>query len=107
MLAACSDHSSAVKAPGDPARGRQVLQQYGCGACHEIPGVPDAIGLFGPPLARVHERAYLAGMVPNTPDNMARWIITPPAIKPGTLMPDLHVSQADARDMVAYLYKTR
>ena len=106
LLAACSDHApTPMPVPGDAERGRQLLQKYGCGACHQIHGVTDAIGLFGPPIERIGKRVYLAGALPNTPDNMARWIMTPPAIKPGTLMPDLHVSEVDARDMVAYLYK--
>lgn len=92
---------------GDPAAGEAALLRYGCGSCHTIAGVPGARGLVGPPLTGIGERAYIAGILPNTPDNMATWIMHPQAIAPGNAMPDLGVSDEDARDMVAYLYSTQ
>ena len=92
---------------GDAERGRLLLRQYGCGACHRIPGVAAAVGEIGPPLQGVARRAYLAGVVPNTPQNMASWIRSPRTHDPRTLMPDMQVSEAQARDMVAYLYRLR
>lgn len=99
--------------PGDPRRytlsgnverGRNALEKYGCGSCHVIPGVREAHGRVGPSLKAIEEQIYLAGHLPNTPDNMLRWIMEPQKIHPGTLMPDLGVSRADAEDMVAFLY---
>jgi cytochrome c len=52
-------------------------------------------------------RQYLAGRLPNTPDNMARWIQHPQSISPGNVMPELGVGDAEARDIVAYLYSRR
>ena len=89
---------------GDPERGRLLLRQFGCGACHGIPGVADAQGKVGPPLAGVARRVYLGGVLPNTPQNMARWIRAPQEFDPPTVMPDLQVTPEHARDMVAYLY---
>ena len=107
-VAACSDASLHVPVvEGDAARGRLLLHQYGCDACHDIPGVAGLGGAVGPPLERVGSRVYLAGMLPNTPEHMVRWIRNPEAVKPGTAMPDAHVSEADATDMVAYLYRLR
>ena len=90
-------------APGDPDRGRLLLRQFGCGTCHAIPGVAAATGRHGPPLEAVGRRAYIAGGLPNTPGNMARFIMKPQAVDPRTKMPDLQVGEAHARDMVAYL----
>jgi cytochrome c len=104
-LAACGAEKPVAN--GDPERGRLLLRQFGCGACHRISGVADAQGNVGPPLDGVAKRVYLAGLVPNTPDGMARWIRTPKAHDPQTAMPDLGVSEEHARDMVAYLYMLR
>jgi cytochrome c len=92
---------------GDAARGKQAIVAYGCGACHEIPGIREAEGLVGPPLTRFANRAYIAGEVPNTPDQLVRWIMVPQAIEPKTAMPVLGVSAAAARDIAAYLYTLR
>ena len=54
-------------------------------------------------LAGVGSRAMIAGRLPNTPANLQRWIENPPALAPGTDMPELGVTAADARDMAAYL----
>ena len=81
--------------------------QYGCPACHTIPGVKNANGNVGPPLARIGERTYIAGMLRNTPPNLVRWIREPQAVVPGNAMPDMGVSEADARDIAAYLYTLR
>jgi cytochrome c2 len=92
---------------GNAENGQLLLRQYGCGACHRIPGVAAADGSVGPPLAGIARRVYIAGVLPNTPQNMARWIQHPQRFEPRTAMPDLQVSPAQARDMVAYLYRQR
>ena len=92
---------------GDPQRGEEALVHYGCGACHEIAGVPGAQGQVGPPLTSIRQRAFVAGMVPNTPAGLALWIRDPQSIVPGNAMPNLDVSAADAQDIVAYLYSLR
>jgi cytochrome c len=88
---------------GDPGRGQQALQRFGCGACHVIPGVTGARGAVGPPLTSFASRTIVAGRLSNTPDNLTRWIQDPQSIEPGNAMPNLDVSQSDARDMAAYL----
>ena len=92
---------------GDPRRGVDAIGRYGCGACHEIPGVQNAKGTVGPPLAGIARRTYLAGRVINTPADMIRWIQHPQKIEPGTAMPEMNVSDADSRDIAAYLYTLR
>jgi len=108
--AAChpqDDRTARQLTGGEPDRGRVALRAYGCGACHVVPGVRGATGLVGPPLTNIADRLYLAGQLPNTPDNMRRWIREPQKIESGTAMPDLNVSDRDARDMAAYLYTLR
>jgi cytochrome c2 len=104
-LSACS--SAEPPSPGDAERGRLLLRQFGCGGCHRIPGVPAAKGAVGPPLDGIAHRVYLAGTLPNTPPNLARWIRAPQAIDPDTAMPDMQVGEDHARDMVAYLATLR
>lgn len=89
---------------GDPSRGAVALRAYGCGACHTIPGVPMANALVGPPLNSWGERQYIAGRLLNEPAHLVEWIRFPQAIEPGTAMPNMGVSEQDARDMAAYLY---
>ena len=89
---------------GDPENGKLLLRQFACGSCHAIPGVAAAHGKVGPPLEGVASRVYLAGTLPNTPEHMAAFIRAPHKADPKTAMPDLGVTEAHARDMVAYLY---
>lgn len=91
-------------AGGDPSRARPLIVHYGCGSCHVIPGVPAAEGLVGPPLTAVASRSYLAGDLPNEAEMLVRWIRFPQSLHPGTVMPDLGVTDPHARDIAAYLY---
>lgn len=106
VLAGCvgGERPRGDAANGDAIRGRELIQSYGCGGCHTIGGVPYARGQVGPPLAGVARRAYLGGVLPNTRDNMLNWIRSPQSFEPGSAMPDLGVSEAEARDMTTYLY---
>jgi len=80
-----------------------ALRQYACVGCHTIPGVTGSNSHVGPPLAGLARRATIAGRLLNTEDNLVRWIREPQAIKPGSAMPDMGVSEAHARQMAAYL----
>lgn len=89
---------------GNPSRGSAAILHYGCGSCHTIPGVRAARGLVGPPLDGISDRIYLGGVLYNTPENMLLWIRAPRQVDPLTAMPDLGVSEEDARDIAAFLY---
>ena len=105
LMAACGKDAPARQvAGGDAAQGRRLIEQYQCGACHTIEGVAGAASNAGPPLAGLARRSYIAGRLPNMPEHLVAWLVNPPAHKPGTMMPDLGVSQAEARHMAAYLY---
>jgi cytochrome c2 len=91
----------------DTERGRTAIRKYGCGSCHDIPGVSGAVGMVGPPLGRIAQRVYIAGVLPNEPDNMIKWIENPPGVDAKTAMPYMGVTARDARDIAAYLYTLR
>lgn len=105
VLAGCGEHEAPRKVSGgDPARGQRLMAHYQCTACHAIPEVPGAVGDAGPPLDQFGLRSYIAGGIPNTADNLTRWLDNPQAVKPGSAMPDLGVSPEEARHMAAYLF---
>jgi mono/diheme cytochrome c family protein len=89
----------------DAERGRRLLAAYGCGSCHVIPGVRNANGRAAPPLTHWAERHFIAGVLLNTPNHLVSWIVDPPAIEPGTTMPNVGVTREDAADMARYLYR--
>jgi mono/diheme cytochrome c family protein len=86
-----------------PARGRTAIQQYACVACHTIPGVTGPEARVGPPLGGIATRTTLGGVLPNSPENIVRWIREPQKVAPLSAMPDLGVTERDARDIAAYL----
>jgi cytochrome c len=92
---------------GDPHRGALLIAHFGCGSCHTIPGIRSADGVVGPPLFFFSRRVYIAGELPNTPENLVRWVRDPPAVEPGTAMPVLGLDEQQARDVAAYLYTLR
>lgn len=92
---------------GDPGKGPALIRKYGCAACHTIPGIEGARGMVGPPLNGIASRTYLGGQLPNSAENMMRWIENPQGIERGTAMPNLGVSNTEARHIAAYLYTLR
>ncbi len=91
------------QADADSKRGAQLIVQYGCGACHTIPGIDGANGNVGPPLNGFGRRLYIAGMVKNTPENLASWIQDPQAIVRGNVMPNMGITPNEARKIAAYV----
>jgi len=89
---------------GRAQAGRRWAENYGCGGCHVIPGVPGARGRVGPPLDNVAARLYIGGVTENKPDNLIAWIQDPQLIDSATAMPRVGVTQREARDIAAYLY---
>lgn len=89
---------------GNSDQGRDLIVAKGCGSCHTIPGIHSARGLVGPPLNFFGRRTMIAGEIPNTPDNLVRWLRDPKSVEPGTAMPNVGLSQQQAQDISAYLY---
>lgn len=95
---------AAAMTGGDVAAGREALRRLGCVTCHAIPGVPGGTGRVGPPLDHLAHRGFIAGVMPNTPQNLIVWIRWPQNILPRGGMPNVGASAADSRNIAAYLY---
>lgn len=106
LLAGCgASREEAVRAAGgNPAAGRAKVARFGCSACHAIPGFAGGEAQTAPSLAGLADRERLAGGVPNTAENLMRWIRRPSDVVPGTAMPVLGLSEEDSRDIAAFLY---
>jgi cytochrome c2 len=104
MAASQSDAVARALTGGDPAHASVVVTRYGCGGCHTIPGVPAADGKVGPPLGGIREHVFIAGLLPNTADNLINWIVEPRAYSPHSAMPVTGISKAEARDVAAWIY---
>jgi len=111
LLCACGDDRAPLAPPraagelagADAQRGQRLAAERGCLACHTIPGLRGPASNVGPPLGDLSRRAYLGGTLPNTPANLARWLLDPPAINPGTAMPATGLAPAEAADIAAFL----
>lgn len=106
-LAACAGHEPNREhgvPGGDPEHGRTLVQAYGCIACHAVADLGVEPGDIGPPLDEFAERQYIAGQRVNDWRNLVLWLRDPKAVEPGTAMPDLGVTESEARDIAAYLY---
>jgi cytochrome c oxidase subunit II len=86
-------------AKGDPANGAKLMVGAGtCLGCHMINGVPGMLGVIGPNLTHIATRTTIAaGLYPNDPQHLARWIKNAEAMKPGSIMPVLGAGQFDPR----------
>jgi cytochrome c len=107
LAAGCGRQEPITAVPGDPKAGRAAIERYQCGACHTIPGIGAAHASVGPPLTEYAQRVYIAGKFPKEPALLARWIQDAPSLAPQTAMPNVGVTEADARDIAAYLYQLR
>lgn len=89
------------------AQDHTLLSDHGCAACHTIRGT-EARGVVGPDLTHVGSRTTLAsGLLPNTSDDLSRWLTAPDSVKPGTLMPNVELTPQELRAMVKYLSSLR
>ena len=104
------DFNAWVRAQQQPANnddkeaaGRRVFESTACLNCHAIAGT-NGTGRFGPDLTHLMSRRTIAaGAAKNTPENLRLWIQNPDAIKPGSLMPAMKLSDADLDALVRYL----
>jgi cytochrome c oxidase subunit 2 len=91
--------------PTDPTamEGGQLFQTRGCAACHTINGTP-AQGTIGPNLTHLASRGVIAGSIlDNTAQDLRTWLHDPPAVKPGSIMPNLGLNDHELDVLVAYL----
>lgn len=85
----------AAPSPGVAGEGAELFIRHGCGACHAVAGT-GARGALGPDLSHLGSRETLgAGILPNTKENIARFIADPDKIKPGVQMPAFGMLPSD------------
>ncbi len=85
-------------------RGKQLVTEKGCIACHVIKEVQGAVGTVGPTLDGLASRPTIAGgALPTSPANLRRWLTNPPAVKPGTLMPNLGLNPGEIDSLIEFL----
>jgi cytochrome c2 len=101
------DEAIALVSQSDPNVGYEKIKEVGCAACHVIPGVASPRGRVGPDLTNFREQQTIAGVLPNSSENLVKWIQNPRLVDSKTAMPDLDLSEKDARDIAAYLYAPR
>ena len=86
----------------EAAQGLAVFRAKPCIGCHTISGISE--GNVGPNLTHVQSRTTFAGAIfPMTPQNLAAWLRDPPGEKPGSRMPNLHLTEDEIAKLVAYL----
>jgi cytochrome c1 len=108
LIAAIALAGCAPAAPnivGDPRAGEIVIARSSCGSCHIIPGIALADGRVGPSLAGFGSRMLIAGTLPNQAPNLVLWLKHPGQIRPNDVMPDVGLTDRQARDAAAYLYE--
>jgi cytochrome c oxidase subunit 2 len=104
--AAARKDTASAAAPQGPeyAKGEKLFMTKGCMGCHSLQAVKAPKGLIGPNLANVGARSHIAaGWLKNTDENLERWIREPQTVKKGVLMPNLGVTEEEARALRAYL----
>ncbi len=85
------------------AEGQTVFMHSACINCHTIAGTV-ATGRFGPDLTHLESRETIAsGPIENTPENLRKWVADPNVMKPGALMPSMHLSDHDLDVITAYM----
>ena len=98
--------SSGTTVTGDAAAGKELFLRKGCVACHVAQGIQGATGTIGPNLNGIGDPAKkpkLADGAANTPEHIREWIKDPQKLKPGTMMPNLQLTDKEADDLTALL----
>jgi cytochrome c oxidase subunit 2 len=92
-----------AKLDASAQHGREVFLRNACINCHTVAGTV-ATGRFGPDLTHLATRDTIAsGAVPNNPANLRKWIDNPDQMKPGCLMPPMHLNDQDLDAVTGYL----
>lgn len=104
-LSGCGNPNAAAAEQHE--RAVALIRSYGCGGCHDIPGIEGANGVVGPSLHGIGRRVFIAGMLRNTQGEMVRWLRDPQGVVPGNAMPDMGIKEDEARAIAAYLVTLR
>jgi cytochrome c oxidase subunit 2 len=95
--------NAAEPGSNEEARGRVLFMTTTCVMCHNVQGT-DASARRAPDLTHLASRETIAaGTLPNTPEDLERWIRDPQKIKPGSNMPPSDLAEPDLKAIVAYM----
>ncbi len=88
---------------GNAEDGRALFITKACSGCHTIQGFPEAQGKVGPELSHWDSDSLIADVLPDTDENLRQWLKDPPAVKPGTLMPNQNLTDREIDALIAFL----
>ncbi len=88
---------------GDAQNGKALFISKACAGCHTIQGIPEAQGKVGPELTHWAGNSLIADTLPNTDENLRKWLKDPPAVKPATLMPNQNLADREIDTLIAFL----
>jgi cytochrome c oxidase subunit 2 len=103
IVAAIKDYERAFSP--ETAAGRELFRSLACAGCHTLKPLTSGKFPGAPELTHVASKKSIAGgaLSPVNEENLTRWLSNPPAVKPGTQMPNLNLSQTQVRDLVQFL----
>jgi len=96
---------AAAERPYTLERTKTMMLQYACHNCHQIDGLVGPVTFVGPDLRGWRQRGYIGGVLPNTRENLVKWLLDPQAVSPQSLMPDMELAEAHAHDIARYLFE--
>jgi len=88
-----------------PGPGKDLFQAKPCPTCHTIAGL--STGTVGPELSHVASKTQIAGTLPMNHDDLVKWLLNPPGVKPGTQMPNLGLSDQEANQLADWLIQLK
>jgi Cytochrome c len=106
LLAGCSDEQP-VPLNGTVELGVAAINTLGCGACHDVPGISWPKTNVGPPLHNYGNQTFIAGVVPNTPENLNAFIQNAIQFVPEGAMPPIAMTEQQAAEIASFLLSLR
>ena len=89
--------------PEAAEEGRALFISKACIGCHTVQGIPEAQGKVGPELTHEATNSLIAGVLPNTDENLKKWLKDPSAVKPETIMPNQNLTDREIDALLAFL----
>ena len=86
-------------------QGKTLMITKGCSSCHQLTKLPAAKGLVGPPLDNMAAQSYIAGVLPNSRENLTQFLLEPQKFHADTAMPTPDITQQEARRLADYLWQ--
>ncbi len=88
---------------GNTEDGRVLFITKACSGCHTVQDFPEAQGKVGPELSHWASDSLIADVLPDTDENLRKWLKDPPVVKPGTLMPNQNLTDSEIDALIAFL----